>query len=65
MDINPDTLIKIAADSVFQLRRPDVMRVMIEASYCGILALMAQYITSKREDLRDEVADCFADLQEA
>lgn len=60
--INPENFIKIAADSVMQLRRIDVYRVLLEAYHCGALRLMADYILGNRPDLRDEVADCQADL---
>lgn len=62
MDINLDTLIHIAADSVAQLRRCDVYRVLHESHYSGCFQRMIDYLQAKRPDLRDEVQDCQQDL---
>ncbi|ATI15667.1 hypothetical protein [Bordetella phage vB_BbrM_PHB04] len=52
-------LIKIAADSVEQLRRTDVMRVLESAG--GSSRALAQYIAARRPDLGDEVDEVMRD----
>lgn len=51
-----DSIIKIAADSIEQLRKPDVERVLREAPAHFRVAL-ASHIKEKRKDLADEVKD--------
>lgn len=53
--------IKIAADSVQQLRRCDVFRVL---EWCPTdeRAALAEWIVSERADLGDEVAEVMAEI---
>lgn len=56
-----DGMIKIAADSIDQLRKPDVDRVISETPAHFRLAL-ASHIKTKRPDLAEEVNDVMSDL---
>jgi hypothetical protein len=54
-----DQYIKVAADDVSRLRRPDVFRVMeLACSKSG----MAKYLKSHRMDLADEIEEVFEEL---
>jgi hypothetical protein len=53
--------IKIAADSVEKLREQDVYRVL---DMCADPQSVAEYITSNRSDLADEVSIVMAELAE-
>lgn len=53
--------ITIAADSVEEIRRCDVFRVL-EWCPAGERAELAGWITGERPDLAGEVAECMADL---
>ena len=55
-----DHMIKIAADSVEQLRKPDVYRVL-DAAPADKVAALARYIANKRPDLADEVGDVMSE----
>jgi hypothetical protein len=57
----PEFIIKIAADSVINLRRIDVFRVLDSCSN-DELALSAAYIRQNRPDLAKEVSDCLFDI---
>lgn len=56
-----DMYIQIAADSVEQLRKPDVFRVLDECPTKD-RRMLADYICDARKDLVDEVADCLDEL---
>ena len=63
MTINLDTLIKIAADDISKLRRPDVYRVLEQAMDLGVFGAMADYICRRRPELKSEVDSCEVDLK--
>jgi hypothetical protein len=54
--------IKVAADDISKLRRPDVFRVLSEAKAMDILDPMVQYLTIQRVDLVPEMSECLTDL---
>jgi len=60
MAIYCPTAIKIAADSIEQLRRCDVFRLL--DTYADDRQDMAEYIRHHRPDLAGEVTDCLMDL---
>jgi hypothetical protein len=60
-DKDGEFLIRIAADSIGQLRRCDVFRVLDWAPPGRMMAL-ARWIAAKRPDLKAEVAHCQADI---
>lgn len=57
---NLENFIKVAADSIEQLRRVDVLRVL--ESNGSRMVQLANYITDKRPDLAKEVAECMEDI---
>ena len=59
---NPEKFIKVAADSVRELRSVDVDRVLTETPV-QFRAEVASYIRDQRKDLADEVDDVMADIQ--
>lgn len=59
-----DAYVKVAADSIQKLRRPDVDRVLSEAP-AGQRADLARYISEKRPDLAAEVADVMEQFPDA
>lgn len=59
---NPEKFIKVAADSVRELRSVDVDRVLTETPV-QFRAEVAGYIKDRRKDLADEVDDVMADLR--
>ena len=59
---DPEKFIKVAADSVRELRSVDVDRVLTETPV-QFRAEVAGYIKDRRQDLADEVDDVMADLQ--
>lgn len=56
-----DVYIAIAADSVTALRQSDVYRVL-EWAPADKRQVLAQYISTERADLADEVANCLDEL---
>ena len=56
----PAFIVKIAADSISALRRPDVFRVLDSCSDAE-RAPTAEYIQSHRPDLAQEVTECLLD----
>lgn len=54
----PELYIKVAADSIQQLRRCDVFRLIDGASSGAAATSVANYIIRNRPDLRGEVDDC-------
>ena len=56
-----ESLIKIAADSIQTLRKSDVFRVL-EQNDVAIREKLANYISTNRPDLVEEVNECLADL---
>lgn len=59
---NPEKFIKVAADSVRELRSVDVDRVLTETPV-QFRSEVAGYIKDRRKDLADEVDDVMADLR--
>lgn len=57
---NPTHMIRIAADTVQELRRCDVFRVL--DWYADMRHDFAEWIVTNRPDLADEVADVMAEL---
>ena len=60
-EFNPELHVKIAADSLAELRRCDVFRLLSQLD-ADERSFMAQWITASRWDLRDEVASCLEDI---
>ena len=61
MPFDPAHAIKIAADSIAELRRPDVFRVL--DAYGGAeREAVAAYIASNRPELVAEVDECLREL---
>ena len=61
MIFDPAHAIRIAADSIDELRRPDVYRVL--DTYGGAeREAVAAYITKPRPELAEEVDECLRDL---
>jgi len=54
--------IAIAADSVSELRRVDVYRVLSNASEQEVLVETTEHIWNLRPDLRDEITSCLEEL---
>ena len=52
--------IRIAADSVQQLRKVDVYRVL---ETCSDAQSVADYIVANRPDLKSEVIECLAEME--
>lgn len=61
MSYDPAHTIKLAADTITALRRPDVYRVL-EAVKGKQRTQLVAYIKQHRPDLAGEVDDCLADL---
>jgi hypothetical protein len=55
-------LIQAAADSLAELRKTDVMRVIESAEGSGLLEEMKTKIETERPDLKEEVAECIEEL---
>lgn len=58
---DPERYIKVAADSIQELRRVDVYRVLIESNRSEFRLALADYIKGKRPDLAGEVDAVLAD----
>ena len=56
----PTNMIRIAADTVQELRRCDVFRCL--DWYADMRQEFGEWIAANRPDLADEVADCLAEL---
>ena len=56
-----EAAIKIAAENIKLLRSSDVFRVL-EQNETGLRQILADYISSSRPDLSEEVAGCLEDL---
>lgn len=54
-----EVFIKVAADSIAQLRKVDVLRVLISNGMRQ--KQLARYICAKRPDLEQEVKECMRD----
>ena len=61
---DPESYIKVAADSIEKLRKDDVYRVL-ESNDAIFRQHIASYIKAKRRDLADEVDDALADLSQS
>ncbi len=59
-----NNLIKIAGNSVQELRRSDVFRIL-EQNAEEQRSALAAFITKERPDLADEVTDCLVELEGA
>ena len=59
-DFNVEAFIKIAADSIEQLRKPDVYR-LIESVPLAHLPALCRFIKENRQDLAEEVDDVLAE----
>ena len=54
-----EVFIKVASDSIAELRKVDVLRVLTSNGMCQ--RPLARYICSKRPDLAHEVKECMED----
>lgn len=61
---SPEYLIKIAADSIDKLRKPDVYRVLNNAPNDESRSNLAEYITKNRPELSDKVKESLDDINQ-
>lgn len=59
---DPMMAVKLAADSIEQLRKCDVFRVLNSTMTGPNLRAVAAFITTHRPDLATEVVECLADI---